>query len=81
VEAPCRKSAAAESQVRRFQSGIEAPLGGRQHPAGSARRATGDHLVDGTETAPRRPVAGLAPFLATASTYGSRPGSGLPANR
>ena len=30
---------------------------------------------------PRRPVAGLAPFLATASTYGSRPGSGLPASR
>ena len=81
VEAPCRKSAAAESQVRRFQSGVEAPLGGGQHPAGLARRATGDHLVDRTETAPRRPVARLAPFVATASTYGSGPRSGLPASR
>ena len=55
--------------------------GQEQHPAGLALRATGDHLVDGTETAPRRPATGLAPFAATASTYASRPRSGLPASR
>ncbi len=81
VEAPCRKSAAAESQVRRFQSGVEARLDRGQHPAGLARRATGDHFVDGAKTAPRRPVAGLAPFVAIASAYGSSPRSGLPASR
>jgi hypothetical protein len=68
-------------------AGSAAPIRSRiasgrgQHPDGLARRATGDHLVDGTETAPRRPVTGLAPFVATASTYGSRPRSGLPASR